>query len=176
MPEWVIATASTVVGGAAGAMLAVFLIRRWDALQLRHELKRRDLALLYAFREDTITNLNRIKSLQQILYAEIPYLSRGATVVDPLPFFVAGYWDMIKMSQPSWLATDPWMLAMIRDSSETLGRLNDTIRSRESYRIANESSARYLSQITAYDKAIFDDCAALEPTLEHLLERLQVYR
>src|SRR5919202_6318540 len=124
-----IATASTVVGGAVGAMLAVLLVRRWDARKLRHELQRRDLALLYAFREDTVTNLNRIKSLQQILYAEIPYLSRGATVVDPLPPFVAGYWDIIKLSQPSWLATDPWMLAMIRDSSECLARLNDTIRS-----------------------------------------------
>ena len=44
------------------------------------------------------------------------------------------------------------------------------------YRIANETSARYLSQITAYDKAIFEECAALESALEHLLARLQVYR
>jgi hypothetical protein len=174
MPEWVIALTSAVVGGAAGACLAVFLARRWETTRLARELARRDLALLDTFREDMILNLNRIKMLQQILYAEIPYLTRGAMVVDPLPLFVANYWDALKTSQPIWLRADPWLLATIRDVSEHLDRLNAVIRSREFYRIASDGGAGYVDRIAAYDKSLFEASSAVEPLLERLLERLPV--
>jgi hypothetical protein len=174
MPEWLIALTSAVVGGAAGACLAVFLAKRWETTRLAQEQSRRDLALLATFREDMILNLNRIKMLQQMLYAEIPYLTRGAMVVDPLPFFVASYWDALKMSQPGWLSRDPWLLATTRDVAEHLDRLNAVIRSREFYRIASDGGDGYVERIAAYDKTLFEASASVEPLLERLLERLPV--
>ena len=174
MPEWLIALTSAVVGGAAGACLSAFLARRWETGRLARELARRDLAVLATFREDMILNQNRIKTLQQILYAEIPYLTRGAMVVDPLPLFVASYWDALKTSQPAWLDRDPWLATTTRDVSEHLDRLNAIIRSREFYRIASDGNAGYVDRIAAYDKSLFEASAAVEPLLERLLERLPI--
>ena len=133
MPEWLIGFMGGVIATTIGSLLMV----GWDILKFRRESRWRDETICGAIREELLANLDILRANQRLFEQKLAVLDQRMLVVTPLSLLQTGFWDLAKVNLPQRLIRDGDMLISIRNVSRMTDEVNETIRSRENYRLHN---------------------------------------
>ena len=110
-------------------------------------------------------NISRIDS-------EIAALERNSTILDPLTVFDNSMWNMAAINFPQRLLKSE-TVNMIRLFSGAIDLINETIRSRENYRMQNQNMSDFLVKLKLYDQMLKIRLPELENGLKILLKELE---
>ncbi len=168
MPDWLIGF----IVGVALALLGFLLTVTWEVRKLRRESQDREKAVMGAVKEELLSNVEILKNNQTLLNRELAVIDEGKTLVVPLNQLQVGFWDLVKVNLPQKVFAEPDFLAEVREISQLTDQVNETVRSRESYRIHNGAMSNYLSRMAKYDQLLLDNNQKLLTALEAVQPRL----
>jgi hypothetical protein len=135
---------------------------------LQAERVEREEAVLVAVRDEITSNLAIIEQNQRALQLELGVLADGKTLVTPLLLLHTGSWELLKVSIPERFFKEKGTLNSITDAFAKAGAINETVRSRENYRISNGAMSNFSSHMKLYDDDLITRNAALLQSLKEL--------
>ena len=156
------------VAGALTTLLGFGFTMLWDTHKFRRELKQRDEAVFSVIKEEVMVNINILKGNQTVLQYESTILDEKKIVVRPINLLQNSSWDVVKINLPQKLKNDVETLKNIREISQLIDGVNESIRSREIYRIHNGAMSNYFSRIKIYNQILFKQHEDLLRGLEEL--------
>ena len=168
MPDWLIGF----LGGVVLALLGFLLTVAWEVRKLRRESQHREKVVTRALKEEMLANVEILKNNQALLSGELAIIDQDKTLVAPLDQLHAGFWDLVKVNLPQKVLTEPDFLAEVREISQLTDQVNETVRSRESYRIHNGAMSNYSSRMKKYDQILMEYNQKLLTALETVKPRL----
>jgi hypothetical protein len=128
---------------------------------LQQEKVERDEGVLVAIRDEVTSNLAILEQNQQFLAQELVALRQRQSVVAPLLLLHTGSWELLKVSIPEKFFKEKGTLNKITDAFARAGAINETVRSRENYRIHSESMTNFHDRLKLYDDNLLAQNAAL---------------
>jgi len=165
MPEWLIGF----IGGVLATVLGFVLTMSWDLFKHRKEAKEREKTVEGFVGMELTENRRILLSNQRLLENELRSLDENKMLVLPLTLFRMGFWELLKGHLP--------FPGKYRSSSAVLDLLvvvelttdiNETMRSREVFRLHNQGTADFVAQIRIYDKRLIEDGQMLLKYLDKL--------
>ena len=160
------------VAGGAIAILSFGLAVAWDIIKSHREEGQRSEAVLSALKQELLANAEILQVNRSILEQEIAIVDQKKEVVEPLSLLQNSSWDVVKIQIPKILANNMDNLINIRKTSQLIDRVNETIRSRENYRINNGAMSNFNSHLKLYDQRLLQDGEQLQKTLQELMAQL----
>ena len=165
MPEWLI-------GGLFGVfctLLGVFLQMYWDNVKFARETKQRDEAVLMAVKEEVQANLRIIKENRRLHEEDLAYISKDRILVKPLSLLYSDTWGLVKISRPQQMMRDANILLLTTGVWQRVFSINESIRSRENYRIhSNEGAYTFFPHLKHYNEMLLKEMQSLASQLEKL--------
>jgi len=135
---------------------------------LRKELDERDEAILTALRYDVSTNMTLLEQIRGQLAAELEFLKERKNIVPPLLELHTSAWEILKISLPKRLFQTKDALQNLAEAFRLAQTFNGIIRSRENYRLHNESMDNFHRRMGLYD----DDLLARIEPLKHVFQKV----
>jgi hypothetical protein len=136
---------------------------------LQAERSERDEAVLVAITDEVVSNIKILEQNQNTLRTELGALPEGKSVVTPLLLLHTGSWELLKASIPERLFAGNGTLNPVTDAFAMASAINETIRSRENYRISNGAMSNFSSRMKLYD----DDLVAKNASLLKPVKELE---
>lgn len=136
-------------------------------------MKARDRAVLRAVEVGVDTNLTRLNTNQYMLQEELEIMKDGKVLNAPLIHLESGLWDLVKVNMPKRISNSPTTLTQIRQSADAIAILNESIASRESFRLHNKALGAYSNILKNFDERILEVLASTRDQLEQLKSTLQ---
>ena len=154
--EWFIGFLS----GVAATILGFIFTMIWDTRKMRRESRERDKTVINAIKEELLAN--RKSTAQNLIWLqrEIVILSEEKTLTTPLCLMKTGFWDLAKVNLPKSLLVGD-KLGRLRDLGFLTEYVNEAIRSRENYRIHNESMTNYTDRLRTADELLIKNLETL---------------
>ncbi len=168
MPSWLIPFASGVIATAVGSVLVML----WDIRKARSDRRQRERLLLAALREELRTNMGIVRANHDLLRRENALARTNRSVLKPVSLLKDGMFDTLRMNMPQRLAADPPLLARLRDTERFTDQVNETIRSRETFRTTSMGLEHYYTTMQQYDRLLMDQGRIVLAALEELESRL----
>jgi hypothetical protein len=162
MSEWIKGFISGVFATAFGFGLTML----WDLYQSR----KREKAILFAVSSDIYENIEVLKNNQSILEEELEILNKNKMIVNPLDLLRSGFWDLLKINLPFTHVRNQKLLLKIIEVAQLTNSVNETIRSRENYRIHNQAMTDYTFRMKSYDEILLKDIKTLLKQFKDLTE------
>lgn len=162
--------------GAALVLFGFVLAMCWDVYKGRREAARRDNALLYAAVAEVEAVKGTVLNDLNIVNSELKLLPSGHRLLNPLDPVEGGFWDAVKYNPPRALVRDERTLARVRDVARRTDQVNEMIRSREAFRVANPALSTMNDVLTDYDKLIARWLSELAEALNVLQPALEEAR
>lgn len=172
---------SAILTGALVAVFAFILATVRDELRYRRDRRQREKAVLAAMREEIASIRETSEANQHALADEIEALQNQRQRLNPLDPLASGLWELARVEMPRVLINDAEALAALREISRRISRVNETIRSREAFRIGfphvasgrdHESMERYNKLLEGYDRAVTASTEGLIRTISDFEPRL----
>ena len=160
-----------VIGGGI-ALLSFGLAVVWDLIKFNREQGQKDEAILFALKQEMTSNVEIMKTNVTILTQEIGIIDQGKQVVEPLNLLENSSWDFLKIQIPHKLTEKVETLTKIKEASQVTSKINETIKSRENYRINNGAMSNFSSRMKLYDQILVRDEESLVKAIEGLLPKL----
>ena len=170
--DWLLTLLSTewflgFLSGVAATILGFVLTMMWDIRKMRRESLERDKIVMNAIKEEVLANKQSIAQNLAWLQHEIAILAEDKTMTQPLVLMKTGFWDLAKVNLPKDLLVGN-RLARLRDLGFLTEYVNESIRSRENYRIHNEAMNNYKDRLHTADELLIKN-------LQNLAGELDVY-
>lgn len=140
---------------------------QYDLLQA--ERTERDEAVLVAIRDEVASNIAIVQQNQNALKQELEALTQDKTLVAPLLLLSTGSWELLKASIPERFFKGKGSLKLVTDAFALANAINQTVRSRENYRISNGAMSNFAGRMKLYDH----DLAAKNESLLDFLKKLE---
>lgn len=148
-------TWQSILSGGIVAMFAFSLAMAWDVLRSRREQKQRDDAVLTFAKTEIDALLGIVQNNQKLVERELQLLrNKNKLLQNPLDTVDSGFWDIVKVQTPQVLLRDAETLSKIRDVSRRTDQVAQMIRSRESFRAANQALSSFAEQMMKYDQLL----------------------
>src|SRR4029077_14931397 len=77
---------------------------------------------------------------------------QGQSLVSPLQTLHTGGWELLRVYIPRQISRDVTLLSKITEAYRAVRRINETIRSREEYRLHNGAMSNFHSHMKLYDE------------------------
>ena len=170
MPNWIIPFASGV-----GAVIVGFVLTMiWDFYKFRREIRSREEALLNVIQTELNENINILNTNKAMLERELNVLSNHQSLVNPLTPLQYGFWDLLKvtLSFPKKIIQFD-SLTKVAGIAQITKDVNETIRSREEYRIHNGAMSNFSSRMKNYDQILLEESERLLKLLNELQTMLK---
>jgi hypothetical protein len=142
---------------------------QYDLLQ--GERVERDESVLVAIRNEVTSNLAILEQNQQALQQELALIPEGKTLVAPLLLLHTGSWELLKVNIPERFFKEKGTLNTITDAFAKAGAINETVRSRENYRINNGAMTNFSSHMKLYDDDLIPKDTSLIKVFKELRSR-----
>lgn len=166
------------IGGCITTLLGTGLTMLWDLEKSDRESNQRERVIISAFKEEMIANQAIAKNNLNNLKLELKVLNEteeGKIIVPPLQTHQTGSWDLLKIYFPESFTKNPNIIVKLRTFYQTLNYLNDSLRSREEYRLNNSVHTAYQRRLRVYDDHLVEyeefllkQLGELEPMLSNL--------
>jgi hypothetical protein len=140
---------------------------QYDLLQT--ERVQRDEAVLIAIKDEITSNIAILEQNQNALKMELGVLGEGRSLVTPLLLLHTGSWELLKVSIPERFFRGKGTLNTTTDGFARAIAINETVRSRENYRISNGAMSNFSSHMKLYD----DDLITKNATLLQVFNELR---
>ncbi len=163
MPDWIIPFAA----GMGATIVGFVLTMIWDFYKFKREIRSREEALLNIITYELNDNINILNNNKTLLEHEISILDSKQSLVNPLLHLQYGFWDLLKANMyfPKEIRNSDASIKIIRIAQKTKV-IDDTIRSREEYRIHNSAMSTFHSRMKKYDQIILEDSEELLKLLD----------
>ena len=170
MTDWIIPFAI----GVGATIVGFALTMIWDFCKFKREIRSREKALLNVIQYELNENISILDSNEAIVKQELQVLSNHQSVVQPLMPLQHGFWDLLKvnLSFPKEISCLDSTIKIIRIVQIAKG-INETIQSRQEYRIHNEAMTNFSSRMKIYDEILLQESEELRKLLNELQEMLK---
>jgi hypothetical protein len=170
MQDWIIPFSI----GVGATVVGFILTMVWDFFKFRRETLAREQALLNIIQYELNENISILDINEAILKQELEVLDEHKSVVPPLIQLQSGFWDLLKinLSFPKKIRKFDTSINLIR-IAKNLTEMNETIKSRQDYRINNEAMSNYNSRMKIYDDMLLHGSEELRKLLTELQEEIQ---
>lgn len=159
--------------GSLTTILGFILAILWDLYKHRRDNKRKDFAVILAINEELLANIFNCESNKNAIIQELEALIGQKVLVSPISLLEDSAWDLIKINLPEPIVKDNSLLKKLRSLVQLIKHTNETIRSREIYRINNSAMTNFESRLRIYDNLILKRTEDLLDRLEILVEDVQ---
>ena len=165
MSEWLTGFTSGVFATIIGFILAML----WDFFKFKKEVKRKEEAITTTVQHELNENKIILHHNQILLEKELEILDEKRSVVDPLIPLHSSFWDLLRTNLPFPHKYRSFEVAIkIPQAAQLTRDINETIRSRENYRIHNQAMSNYFSHMKLYDQRLIEDFERLLKVLREL--------
>ena len=148
------------LSGVGATLLGFTLTIIWDVRKAGNERREREKAIMNAINEELITNKKNVEFDHGALLQELVVLAENKFNVQPLSLMKIGFWELAKVNMPTKLLGND-KLARLRNLVFLAEQVNDQIRSRENYRIHNETKSNFSGRMRLYDERLVSILLAL---------------
>jgi hypothetical protein len=153
--------------GVVATIIGFVLTTVWDQWKYKRDVKQREEALSTAVKEELKANLKILQGNQSRLQASLEGIEAEKELVAPVSFLKNGSWEVVKITPPrKWIQGN--ILTQISEITISIDLINEMIRSRENYRIANQALTGLLQRLKKYDEMLLTQCQILREALEKL--------
>ena len=165
MPDWVIPFSI----GVGATVVGFILTMVWDFFKFRRENHAREKALLNIIKYELSENISVLDNNKTILKQELKGLDKHEIVIQPLIQLQCGFWDLLKinLSFPKKISDFDSSMNLIRIAQITK-EINETIISRQEYRIHNEAMSNYSVKMKIYDEIVMKKIEKMQELLSEL--------
>lgn len=154
LPEWLL-------GIFFGSLLTFVLTVAWDHYKFSRDNKRKDEVVLSVLYEEISINSAIVSNNEKLIERELTILHLEQSLINPLQLLRSKAWDLVIMNLPQVLLNDRDILRKIREIYLIVDEIDETIRSRENYRLANEAMTNFTSRLKKYDEMLLERGRAL---------------
>lgn len=127
----------------------------------------RDRSIVSALHQEADTNAALLAAIRGRLEIELKIIPEGKTLVSPLPLLHTGAWGILKVSIPQRLLT-PNAITKLAETYRLAEAVNETLRSRESYRLQNGAMSNFQSRMGLYDQDLLETSVPLVDLLKEV--------
>ncbi|HEY3960378.1 MAG TPA: hypothetical protein VGL68_07700 [Solirubrobacteraceae bacterium] len=142
---------SSIISGGTVAIIAFLLAAAWDTLKDKRNVGRRDHAMLTAIQRELAANLLIVNHKQEQITQELEQLSKGTWLLNPLEPLDIGFWNFARLNLPRSIMIDTPAVESLQRVARLTLNVNDIVRSREEFRIANQASPTFRMKLGGYD-------------------------
>ena len=170
MPDWIIPFAI----GVGATIVGFALTMVWDFYKFKRDIRSREKALLNVLHYELNENINILDNNKAILEQELQVLTNHKSAVRPLIPLQYGFWDLLKvnLSFPKEIRNLDSSILIMRIAQMAKG-INETIQSRQEYRIHSEAMSNFSSRMKIYDEIVIEKSEELRKLLNGLHEMLK---
>ena len=166
-------TSDYVGGGVLITLFATSLTILWERYKNHEDDKEKQKVTVMALVYDLDSNLKIGLSIVGLMTNELQILNHGNRLVDSIPKLKTGYWDYLKYNMPLVISRNIAVINQLRDIDSVCTNINDSIDSREAYRINNGAMSNFIEMMTLYDNIILQksmDCTTKIKQLEAVVK------
>lgn len=163
------------ISGVLATLIGFILTILWDIYKYRRDTKSRDDAVITAVNEELVANVFICESNKNALGQELKFLKEKKSLVSPISLFQNSTWDLLKINFPKQIGKDKDLLKKIRNLTQLIDHTNESIRSRENYRINNGAMSNYESRLQKYDENILEFTNHILANIETLKNKIDMF-
>jgi hypothetical protein len=142
------------IAGVAATVIGFLLTIVWDVYKTRTENTRRHTAVLAVIRDETATNIDRLTQYRDFFPREIALIdAEKKYFIAPLLALAVPSLTLVAIDTPAVLDS-PKQLATLRQIASNVEIFNETLRSRETYRINNQALSGLTDTLKTYDSLL----------------------
>lgn len=133
---------------------------------------RQENAVIDALKQELQTNKEILESNLQYINQELTIIDQGKSLVNPLNLLNGDFSNLLFISIPKKLRKNTDLLMEIRKISRLSKENNETIKSREAYRVNNGAMSNYSSRIKIYGQILLTQTNHLVLITETILSKI----
>ena len=153
--------------GVGATIIGFFLTMIWEW----YKLKNQENAVFDSLKEELKTNKAILNNNIASIIEELRILDEGKSVVSPLNIINADFTNMLFVCIPKKIRKDTNLLSELRTIAMGAKVNNETLKSRETYRMNNEAMTNYSSRMKIYDQILQIQTNELITKIEAFLSR-----
>jgi len=154
--------------GVGATIIGFLLTMLWE---WRKSIKQES-AVIDALKQELQTNKEILESNLQYINQELQIIDQGKYLVNPLNLLNGDFSDLLFISIPKKLKKDTNLLLEIRKISRLSKENNETIKSRETYRINNGAMSNYSSKMKIYGQILQTQTNQLVSVTDTVLSKI----
>ena len=152
------------LSGVLATIIGFVLTMAWDIWKAKREKIERTHMVENAVAADLAANVARVRRNVSALKQELAILAKRMDVVAPLSPLRTSFWDIAKLYPPGQLIASKEM-SSLHELFDLTERINEQIRSRESFRQSNGAMTNFQSRMQIYDEVLIEEMTKLETTI-----------
>lgn len=166
--EWLFGLISGVLATIAGFALTIV----WDLRKDRRQTQERDAVVTRAVDGDLKSNVTAIDRNILALTTELGVIAEKKFLVAPLSQLKVGFWEVAKINPTNAMLTQG-TIASLSELVSKSEEINESIRSREHYRIHSEAMTNFHAKLQIYDQGLIHAMSALKAFIAKYETRAQ---
>jgi hypothetical protein len=157
---------------AAGLLAGVIATVVGVLLQNFLETQQNNEAIFSAAKEELRTNVIILERNLEIVREDLALNAKRQTILSALSLLQSNALDLLKSHPPTQLIRDSDTMVKTREVSLSINNLNENIRSRQNYQIANTAMSNYYPVLGVYDKLLLEQHKMLKEKTDQLNSKL----
>lgn len=145
------------ISGLIATIIGFILTMVWDIFKTRRDKGEKDKIIKKLIQDVLRDNLVYIASINNILSQELTILHQKQSVIANITILKNDFWDLIKFNIPKDLLKNNDLLKNLQDISTLIKFINESINSREMYRLNNQAMNNFCTSLEHYDEIIFNE-------------------
>lgn len=154
--EWLLGLISGVLATIAGFGLTI----AWEIRRDRRQTSEREAAVNRSVDSDLKSNASILDRNTQSLATELGVIAEKKFLVAPLSLLKVGFWEVAKVN-PTNAMLFSGAIAQLAELVSKAEEVNESIRSREHYRIHSEAMTNFHARLQIYDQGLLQSMSAL---------------
>lgn len=154
--------------GVGATIIGFLLTMLWE---WRKSIKQES-AVIDALKQELQTNKEILENNLQYINQELEIIDQGRSLVNPLNLLNGDFSDLLFISIPKKLKKDTDLLMEIRKISRLSKENNETIKSRETYRVNNGAMSNYNSRMKKYGQILQSQTNQLVSVTEMVISKI----
>jgi hypothetical protein len=169
MSEWTKGFISGLFATLIGFMLTVL----WETFKSFREKRQKDKIVRKLIVDVLTENIATITEINIFLEQELLAIQTRQSIVTNMTILNSDIWDLVKFHIPDDLLKSNEMLKRLQAISGKVKRINESIHSRESYRLSNQAMDNYSRRLKIYDELIMSENTKLLGLIDSFLTDYQ---
>ncbi|MFH1287002.1 MAG: hypothetical protein ABII02_04630 [Candidatus Magasanikbacteria bacterium] len=157
--------------GVIVALIGVALTIAWD----KYKSIKQEKNSLTTIAHELETNISELKDNKQTILQELNVLEQKKIIVKPLVKLNGDFSSFLTMNCPSLFKNQADLLEEMRKITKLTNEINETIQSRESYRVNNGAMTNYETRIKIYDEILQNSIMKLEMLMPDFIKKIKAH-
>jgi hypothetical protein len=154
--------------GVGATIIGFFLTMLWEW----EKTKKLESIVINTLKHELVTNEETLKNNLILLEQELDILDNRQLIINPLISLNADFTNLLFIAMPKCFKNDPTLISGIRILSRITKENNETINSRETYRINNEAMSNCSTRMKDYDQILHTQTNQLIKATQELLKNI----